>query len=101
MSKLELLSCAGVPERAQTVAGAEFLSYSGGRDAVAVSSGQAYGSGSYAFGSSTTSIKQRYCIATFIIEDGRVTRINYQGRTGGLLTKDEQCAFIVENCASE
>lgn len=39
-----------------------------------------------------------YCEATFTLKDGIVKKITYHGRTGGLLTKDEQCAFIIENC---
>ena len=30
--------------------------------------------------------------------DGRVSRVNYSGPTGGLLTPDEQCACAVQNC---
>ena len=41
---------------------------------------------------------RRYCEATFVLKDGMVQQVNYQGRTGGLLTKGEQCGFIVENC---
>ena len=27
-------------------------------------------------------------------------KLLYTGRTGGILTKGEQCAFVVENCVS-
>jgi hypothetical protein len=30
--------------------------------------------------------------------EGRVSRVNYVGPTGGLLTGGEQCAFAVQNC---
>ena len=87
--------CAGVPVRQDRVEGMEFLTFVGGGDSdvdgigINLSSTTAVASGK-----ST----RRYCEATFILQDGFVQKINYQGRTGGLLTKGEQCAFIVENC---
>ncbi len=97
MSKIDLLSCAGVPVRQERVDDLEFLTYTGGGDTDSVG---------YATRTSPSSAfvvgkrKQRYCEATFILKDGFVQKINYQGRTGGLLTKGEQCAFIVEGCLS-
>ena len=95
MTKKELLSCAGVPARQERVDDLEFLAYSGGGDsggaAVATST-----SPSTAIATGKTS--HRYCEVTFVLKDGVVKKVNYQGRTGGLLTKGEQCAFIIENC---
>jgi len=95
MTKKNLLSCAGVPVRQERVDELEFLTYSGGGDSV--------GAGVATSISQSTAIatgirNRRYCEATFILKDGIVQKVNYQGRTGGLLTKGEQCAFIVENC---
>lgn len=95
ISKKELLSCAGVPLRQEHVDGLEFLSFAGGGDSV----GNAVATNT----SSTTEVAvgksaHRYCEATFVLQNGVVQKINYQGRTGGILTKGEQCAFIVENC---
>lgn len=95
MSKKDLLSCAGVPQRQERVDDLEFLTFSGGGDSVggAVVT-QTSPSTAVATGRST----RRYCEATFVLKDAVVQKVNYQGRTGGLLTKGEQCAFIVENC---
>lgn len=79
MSKEDLLMCAGVPVKQEKIDDLEFLTYSGG-------------------GGDVGKILDYSCEATFILKDGIVKKINYQGRTGGPLTKDEQCAFIIENC---
>ena len=98
MSKKDLLSCAGVPVRQDHADDLEFLTYTGGGDSSSVG---------YASRTSPSSAiivskrKQRYCEATFVLKDGKVQKINYSGRTGGLATRGEQCAFIVENCLSQ
>jgi hypothetical protein len=92
MSKSDLLMCAGVPSREYKDNGVEFLSYDSGGDSIG---------GAIANNTTNTAIfakKRKYCIATFAIEDNKIVKINYQGRTGGLLTAGEQCAFVVEGC---
>jgi hypothetical protein len=95
MSKKDLLLCAGVPLRQERVEDLEFLTFAGGGDSI----GSAVAS-STSLNTATVVGKsaRRYCEATFVLKDGLVQKVNYQGRTGGLLTKGEQCAFIVENC---
>ena len=91
MSKKDLLMCAGVPIRQDRVDDVEFLTYGGGGDsttAAVVTSRR----------TAASKTAQRYCEATFVLKDGVVQQVNYQGRTGGLFSKGEQCAFIVENC---
>ena len=102
MQKRDLYACAGLPVRSQTVDGFEYLVYEGGGDTVTagVASGRATAYGNTAYGSSVGVSKsaRRYCQATFVLKDNVVQGVSYQGRTGGLLTRGEQCAFIVENC---
>ena len=94
MSKLELYECAGTPSRKEVVEGVEFLTYVGGGDRTGhVAGGTSNNAGGGAFSSN-----RRYCEATFIIKDNKVSKINYSGRTGGWISKGEQCAFIVQNC---
>jgi hypothetical protein len=95
MKKIDLLSCAGVPHRQQQLDDLEFFTYTGGGDSVNVGVARAT---SHSTAIVTGKSKRRYCEATFILKDGIVQEVNYQGRTGGLLTKGEQCAFIIENC---
>ena len=94
MSKKDLLSCAGVPMRSERLEDMEFLTYVGGGDNVGYAGG---GAGSSAAGG-VIAVHKRYCEVTFILKSGRVEKVNYTGRTGGWATKDEQCAFVIENC---
>ncbi len=43
----------------------------------------------------------RYCKVDIVMRDERVSRINYRGHTGGILTKGEQCAFAINSCARQ
>jgi hypothetical protein len=95
MSKIELLSCAGLPVRQERMDDLEFLTYSGGVDILGAEVD------TYTSPSTDTATGKRtylYCDVTFVLKDGVVQKVNYKGRTGGLLTKGEQCAFVVENC---
>jgi hypothetical protein len=98
MTKKDVLSCAGVPIRQERADDLEFLTYSGGGDSVGVAVAT---STSPSTAIATSKRTHRYCEATFILKDGIVQKVNYQGRTGGLLTKGEQCAFIIENCLKQ
>jgi hypothetical protein len=63
-----------------------------------------YGNRNYATGSASTLgsgfgvSSRRYCTVNVVVSAGRVSRVNYSGPTGGLLTAGEQCAFAVQNC---
>ena len=95
MSKKDLYLCAGVPVRQETVEGLEFLTYVGGGDSTGVGVGTA---ATPNVGVGVMSSQRRYCEVTFVLDNGVVKKVNYQGRTGGLISKGEQCAFVVENC---
>ncbi len=41
---------------------------------------------------------KRFCTVNVTMSAGQVSRINYVGPTGGLLTAGEQCAFALSNC---
>jgi hypothetical protein len=111
MSEQQVLACMGVPAGRQQIAGTDVWAYPSGGESNTTSeafgqantSGTVYGN-SYnsnttasAFGTSTT--RNRYCVVNVVFQDGRVGAVNYSGRTGGLLTGDEQCAFAVQSCA--
>lgn len=96
MPKLDLLSCAGAPSRSERVGDVEFLTYVSGGDTTGYVAG-----GADSGGGSAVSMSRRYCEVTFVIRDGVVSKVNYTGRTGGLLTKGEQCGFVVENCLED
>jgi hypothetical protein len=110
-TKEQVLGCMG-PPGARAVEGAtEVWSYGSGdgrtttvASGVAQADATAYGGPGYASGTATGSSigtatsTRRFCTVNVTMRDGRVSRINYSGPTGGLLTPGEQCAFAVQNC---
>ncbi len=117
MSKANLLACAGAPVRVAVVEGVELLTYPSGGKSIRIGSTHTRGEGHYtgvyssgtesgtatyhSHGTSTAVTQHRYCEVTFVLKDGVVTKVNYSGPTGGLITKGEQCAYVVENCLSD
>lgn len=111
MSKEEILACMGAPNRKAAEGATEVWSYASGdgrttvvgsgtsHTDVSVSGNQnsASGTASTAQTSFLTS-RQRYCTVNIAMTDGHVSRVNYIGPTGDLLTAGEQCAFAVQNC---
>jgi outer membrane protein assembly factor BamE (lipoprotein component of BamABCDE complex) len=99
MSNEQVLACMGAPERQATVGDTEVWSYISGGDTSTF--GNATGSANETghtnvFGSSHSI--HRYCVVNIVMRAGRVAAVHYTGRTGGLLTQGEECAFAVENC---
>jgi hypothetical protein len=97
MSKADLLACTGAPLRTASADDIEVLTYAGGGDGTSAAVANTSGSATTAAGVS----HRHYCEVSFVLKGGVVARVNYAGRTGGLLTKGEQCAFVVENCVAE
>jgi hypothetical protein len=90
MSKEAVLTCMGPPQSKAAEGSTEVWSYmSGGSSASAV---VATGYGSVI----TTS--PRYCQVNVVMSSGAVSRLVYQGPSGGLLTPDNECAYAVQNC---
>jgi hypothetical protein len=84
MSKVELLSCAGVPVRSEKIENMEFLTYTG--------SGNDKG---------FFHRRHHYCEVTFTLKDGMVQKVSYAGNTGGFFTRGEQCAYVIAPCLIE
>ncbi|HQY22958.1 MAG TPA: hypothetical protein PK389_04310 [Gammaproteobacteria bacterium] len=110
MSKESVLSCMGVPVDKMTEGSTEVWVYGsgGGTDSIGSAFGQTQGSahviGNSVYGSSSGSAigfgrsRSRYCTINMVFQKGRVSAVNYSGRTGGLATQGEQCAYAIENC---
>ncbi len=84
ISKIDLLSCAGVPVRSEKIDNMEFLTYVGSGDDKGVFHRSHY-----------------YCEVTFTLRDGVVQKISYAGNTGGHFAKGEQCAYVIAPCLKE
>lgn len=99
MSKEQVLACMGAPPEHGAVGQTEVWSYPSGGDTTTFStaSGSIDASGNAsALGASQSA--HRYCIVNVVMTAGKVTAINYTGRTGGWASQGEQCAFAVRNC---
>jgi len=86
LTKEQLLACAGSPANKGAEGAIEVWSYNSGPPET--------GGNWWATGKS----RQRFCTVNVIFNDGRVSKVNYLGPTGGLLTGGEQCAYAVQNC---
>jgi hypothetical protein len=111
LSKEQVLACMGPPAAKAVEGTTEVWSYNSGNNQTTVntfstSNTNASVSGNRNFASgqaSTTSTgfgtaRSRFCTVNVTMVNGAVSRMNYVGPTGGLLTQGEQCAFAVENC---
>ena len=102
MSKEQVLACMGSPVSTAMAGTTEVWTYNSGNGrtdsfgAVNAWGGNGWASG---FGSSTTT--GRFCKVDVVMNVGRVSRINYTGPTGGLLTRGEQCGYAVDNCLQQ
>lgn len=77
MSKAELLSCAGVPLRQDSIDNLEVVLYRQ---------------------ENFTSGSNRYCEVTFTLKNGSIEKLNYTYRYGGWQRKFADCNLIVRNC---
>lgn len=116
MTREQVLACMGPPATKATEGATEVWSYNSGNDrTTTIGTGYARTQGSI-FGdrrgnqfsatgdATTTSLatvnsSRHYCTVNVVMTDGRVSRLNYVGPTGGILTEGEQCAFAIQNCA--
>jgi hypothetical protein len=111
MSKEEVFACMGPPTQKSSEGRTEIWTYPSGNGRVdSVASGGGFGSGSASVNGNTVNSsesafviasgfsKKRFCIVNLVIRDGKVRAVNYNGPTGGLLSKGEQCAYAIENC---
>src|SRR5208337_1172112 len=104
LGKEQVLACMGAPTNKATEGATEVWSYNSGDGHTQVSSfstanasmtatgNTATGSG---FGNSFAVASTRYCIVNIVVTSGKVSRVNYSGPTGGLITGGEQCALAV------
>jgi hypothetical protein len=99
MTKEQVLSCMGPPSRKMAEGATEVWSYSSG-DGHTSTSGSASTliTGALDYEATTT---RRFCTVDVVMTDGLVSRLNYSGPTGGLLTPGEQCGFAVQNCVRQ
>jgi hypothetical protein len=98
LSKERVLACMRPPINRAAVGATEVWSYSSGNGRTDASIFMAGGNG---FVSGTGTSRSRFCNINVVMTNGAVSRVNYSGPTGGLLTQGEQCAFAVANCTTQ
>ncbi|MDR3414799.1 MAG: hypothetical protein P4L83_01315 [Nevskia sp.] len=91
MSRAQVLACMGIPQARQAEGNLEVWSYASGNGRT---TGVTLSAEHVAVGGS----EGRFCTVNVNLTDGVVSAVNYVGPTGGLLSKGEQCAYVVENC---
>jgi hypothetical protein len=114
LSKEEVLACMGPPANKMAEAATEVWSYgSGDGRTTTFSTARSRTTGDITRqpggadftantrGTGTAVSTSRFCTVNVVMSEGRVSRVNYAGPTGGLLTQGEQCAFVVKNCVPE
>jgi outer membrane protein assembly factor BamE (lipoprotein component of BamABCDE complex) len=91
LTKEQVLACMGPPVNHAAVGETEVWTYTSGngRTDTAINGNN--------FGATAIST-QRSCTVNVVMTGGRVSSLNYNGPTGGLITPGEQCAFAVQNC---
>ena len=102
MPKEQVLSCMGAPASSARAGNTEVWNYESGDGRTDTFGTFNAVRGSYsvtAFGSSTST--SRYCKISLVMTSGVISRVNYAGPTGGLLTQGEQCGYAVHNCVAQ
>lgn len=94
MSKRQILECMGAANNTQSQGNVEVWAYHSGGDYRG--SVNLYSNDQGTTG--TAIVNRRSCEINVVFENGTVSKVLYLGRTGGLLSKGEQCAFAVANC---
>lgn len=103
MSKEDVFACMGPPAQKSSEGKTEIWSYpsSNGRvDSLGTAGavGTAGNNGASAFGIASGFSEKRFCVVNLVMAGGKVKAVNYNGPTGGVFTKGEQCAYAIENC---
>lgn len=95
LSKEKVLACMGPPINRAAEGATEVWAYSSGNGRT---QGTVFASGGSGFAVASGVTSSRFCNINVVMTGGVVSRVNYSGPTGGLLTQGEQCAFAVANC---
>ena|SRR5579872_989410 len=95
LGREQVLVCMGAPDSRAAAGNTEVWTYHTGNGET-ISGGQVSHWGFYS-GESVT----RSCKVDVVLAAGQVSRIQYSGLTGGLITQGEQCAYAIENCLAE
>jgi hypothetical protein len=86
-TRAQVQDCMGPPADTGTDDGTETWTYNSGDAASAADHTQ-----------SAMLTPGLFCRANVTLKDGKVTAVTYAGRTGGMFTRNEECATLVQKC---
>jgi hypothetical protein len=95
MSDYELQSCVGAPDERSQVGDAEILTY------YATTTNNGVNLTVPIIGGGVSLTGSGYCHATFTLNDGKVTKVQYTGDNSQLAAPQSICAPIVKACISK
>jgi outer membrane protein assembly factor BamE (lipoprotein component of BamABCDE complex) len=95
MTREDVLACMGPPKKKASVEATEVWSYVS-RDGSSESMGNSYKIGGLTTHESTHD--KGFCTVNVVMKEGAVTRVNYNGPSGGYFAPNEQCGYAVANC---
>ena len=95
LTKDQVLACMGPPSSKAREGATEVWSYPSGNGHTAMAMS---GSANHGVITGSGVAESRFCTVNVTMIDGKVSRMNYLGPTGGILSPNEQCAFAVEQC---
>src|SRR5262249_9805902 len=91
LTKAERYRCAGLPAKQEGVDDEEFLTYqndlltSGGITMPIIGGGVNF-------------FDSKYCHATFVLKQSRISDLNYAGNSASTLAPLDQCGYIIDAC---
>ena len=91
MSKAELYRCAGLPDQQERVGDTEFLTY---KNDLLTSGGITMP----IIGGGVNFFDSKYCHATFLLHDSKITELTFAGNAASTFAPLDQCGYIIDAC---
>jgi hypothetical protein len=91
MSKAALYRCAGLPDQQERVGNDEYLTY---KNDLLTSGGITMP----IIGGGINFFDSKYCHATFVLRDSKVTDLNFAGNAASTFAPLDQCGYIIDAC---
>jgi hypothetical protein len=91
LSKADLYRCAGLPDKQERIDDEEFLTYqndlltSGGLTMPIIGGGLNF-------------FDSKYCHATFVLKNSKITALTYAGNAASTLAPLDQCGYMIDAC---
>jgi hypothetical protein len=91
LPKADLSCCAGLPDQQERLGDVEYLTY---KNDLLTSGGITLP----LIGGGVNFFDSKYCHATFLLKDAKVSALHYAGNAASMLAPLDQCGYIVDAC---